>query len=101
MSNDILIGLVLDEQHQLSITDLCGACEVKIEWLVELVDEGILEPSGLSTEDWRFEGGSIQRVRRVKRLQQDLGVNIAGAALALELMNENDILRARLMRTGL
>jgi chaperone modulatory protein CbpM len=98
MTNDILIGLVLDEQSLLTVSQLCGACEVQTEWIVELVDEGILEPSGQATEHWRFSGPSLQRARTVRRLQQDLGINIAGAALALDLMEENDNLRARLMR---
>lgn len=98
MTDDILIGLVLDDQSLLTISELCGACEVQIEWIVELVDEGILEPSGQVTEHWCFSGTSLQKARTVKRLQMDLGVNIAGAALVLELMDENNSLRARLMR---
>ena len=31
---------------------------------------------------------SVRRVRRAQRLEQDLGVNVAGAALALELLEE-------------
>ena len=98
MTKDILIGLVLDEQSQLTIRELCGACDVQIGWIVELVDEGILEPRGQATEHWRFSGPSLQRARTVRPLQRDLGINIAGAALVLELMDENNNLRARLMR---
>lgn len=98
MTKDILIGLVLDEQSLLSIRELCGACQVQTEWIVELVDEGILEPSGQATEHWRFSGSSLQRARTVRRLQQDLGVNMAGAALALDLIEEINSLRARLMQ---
>ena len=34
------------------------------------------------------------------RLQRDLGLNLAGAALALELLEEIDALRARLQALG-
>jgi chaperone modulatory protein CbpM len=37
----------------------------------------------------------VRRVRLVVRLQRDLGVNLAGAALVLELMSELELLRAR------
>lgn len=43
-------------------------------------------------------GISVRRVRCAQRLEQDLGVNIAGAALALELLEELERLRARLHR---
>jgi len=98
MTNDILIGLVLDEQSLLTVSELCGACQVQTEWIVELVEEGILQPSGQETDHWLFSGTSLQRARTVRRLQRDLGINIAGAALALDLMDENDSLRAKLLR---
>ncbi len=38
----------------------------------------------------------MKRVRCAMRLTRDLGVNYAGAALALDLLDELDLLRARL-----
>jgi chaperone modulatory protein CbpM len=40
----------------------------------------------------------LQRARVALRLQNDLDVNLAGAALALELLDELDELRARVQR---
>jgi chaperone modulatory protein CbpM len=37
----------------------------------------------------------VQRVQTAIRLQQDLGVNLAGAALALDLLEELQELRCR------
>ena len=53
----------------------------------QMVQEGVLEPVGGSREQWRFGVSSIRRVRTAVRLQRDLGVNLAGAALALELLD--------------
>jgi len=98
MSNEILSGLLLDELSSLSLEELSQACRVRTEWIVELVEEGILEPRGREATAWRFAGSSLRRVRTVSRLQHDLGVNLAGAALALDLMDEVERLRARLQR---
>jgi len=98
MSKDIVTGLLLDEMHTLTLEELCQACREQTDWIVELVDEGILEPSGRQVQSWRFTAISLQRARTVRRLQQDLGVNLAGAALVLDLMDELDKLRARLHR---
>ncbi|MBC8379409.1 MAG: MerR family transcriptional regulator, partial [Planctomycetes bacterium] len=45
---------------------------------------------------WRFSGSSLVRVRSAQRLQRDLGVNLAGIALALDLIEELDNLRTQL-----
>ncbi|WP_251976443.1 chaperone modulator CbpM [Salinicola avicenniae] len=86
----------LDDLPTLTLAELCRACTVHAEWVIELVDEGIIEPAGRRREQWRFYGYSLQRIRVVQRLQQDLGVNLAGAALALELLDEVSTLRQRL-----
>jgi chaperone modulatory protein CbpM len=96
MQKKILTGLLLDDEVSLSLRDLCRACTVHAEWIVELVDEGILEPSGPDAAHWRFSGPSLQRVLRVRRLQHDLGINLAGSAMVLELLDEIETLRTRL-----
>ncbi len=42
----VLTGLILDETTTLTLDELSYACSVRIERIVELVDEGILEPVG-------------------------------------------------------
>lgn len=100
MNNEYLTGLLLDEDNSLTLNELSHACRVEIEWIVELVDEGILEPSGHDTTHWIFSGLCLHQVRTVRRLQQDLGINIAGAALVLDLMDEIQELRALLRVQG-
>jgi len=93
---DILTGVIVEEEMELSLAELCRACAVPAESLLGLVDEGILEPSGRGPRQWRFAGHNLQRARTALQLQEDLGVNLAGAALALELMDEIDRLTSRL-----
>ncbi len=95
---DIVSGCVLDEMVSLSLDELCRAGRVHREWIQQLVDEGILDPSGGDHNDWCFSGTSLRRVQTVWRLQHDLGVNLAGAALVLDLMDEIASLRARIDR---
>ncbi len=88
-------ALVLTEEVELSIGEISRACAVQPDWVLELVTEGIIEPLDENRQQWRFSGTTLRRVRTVRRLQQDLGVNLAGAALALELLDELDTLRQR------
>jgi chaperone modulatory protein CbpM len=89
MGNDgkTLFGEVLGEGDLISIADLCRSCTVETHTITTLVSEGIIEPRGDDVEHWQFSVGSLRRVRTVIRLQRDLGVNLAGAALALDLLD--------------
>jgi chaperone modulatory protein CbpM len=93
-----LVGTILEEEVVLSLGELCRASRLSAERVIELADEGIIEPIGGSPESWRFRGVSLQRIRCARRLEEDLGVNTAGVALILDLLDELEQLRARLGR---
>ena len=95
-----LVGIILDEQAQLTLAELTRACAVHAELIIELVEEGVLAPVGREPHRWRFTGAHMRRARMALRLQRDLGVNLAGAALALQLLDEVEALRARLRAMG-
>ena len=89
-------GELLDETMELTLADLCRACQLPAERVIELVEEGVVEPRGRGPARWRFQSLSIRRVHRAERLRRDLGINTPGVALALELLEEVEQLRARL-----
>ena len=95
-----LAGVVLDEQTPLTLAELSRACSVQVEFIVELVEEGVVAPIGREPESWRFTGAQLRRARMAVRLQRDLDLNLAGAALALQLLDEVEVLRARLRALG-
>ena len=83
-----LTGQLLDDSDLVTLNDLCRSCTVETETITTLVAEGILDPTGKDIEHWRFSVSSLRRVKTVIHLQRDLGVNLAGAALALELLDQ-------------
>jgi chaperone modulatory protein CbpM len=89
-----------EEQFQLTLADLCRACAVHAERIVELVDAGVLEPEGREPARWIFDGASLHRALAALRLQRDLEMNLAGVALTLELLDEINALRGRLRAMG-
>jgi chaperone modulatory protein CbpM len=96
MKQKTLNGILLDDQVELSLNELCSACSSSAEWIIELVEEGALEPIGDEQSSWRFTGTSLQRAHTARRLQRDLGINLAGIALALDLLDEIETMRSRL-----
>lgn len=91
-------SIVLDEEGILSFAELCRYCALPAEHLLTMVEHGIIEPQSTTSSSarWQFTSVSLVRVQTVKRLQRDLGVNMAGAALALELLDEVKTLRQQL-----
>ena len=92
----LLRGDLLDEDVEMTLAQLCQACELSEAQIIELVEQGVIDPLGPEPAQWRFVSVSLRRVRITRNLQRDLGVNAPGAALALELLDEIEELRARL-----
>ncbi len=90
----IFEGQMLDETTWLELGDFCACLSVERNWVFELVDAGVLEPRGPEPEAWSFPASALIRARATARLMQDLGVNLAGVAVILDLVEE----RRRLMR---
>lgn len=93
--SEILSGKILEEDSEVSFAQLCDACEVHAESVEAMVEEGIIVPIGGGARHWRFTRISVVRVRSVLRMQRDLHVNLAGAALALDLLERIEALNDR------
>lgn len=95
-----LQGQVVEEELHLTLTELCRACGIAEEHVTTWVFEGVIEPTGQLLQDWQFGGPSLRRARLAQRLARDLEINPAGVALALDLLDQINDLRARLRRSG-
>tara|TARA_R110002073_G_scaffold39915_6_gene113397 strand:- start:981 stop:1289 length:309 start_codon:yes stop_codon:yes gene_type:complete len=80
----------------LTLVELCRFCHVGQDWIVKLVEHGVLEPYGPDAADWRFDPVNVARARKSQHLVRDFGLNAAGLALVLELMDERDELARKL-----
>lgn len=88
-----LCGEIFEEYAVLSVDELSRLCAVEKTCIVELVEEGVLSVIEIEAPEWRFAGTALRRARAALRLQRDLEINVAGVALALELMEEIEQLR--------
>jgi chaperone modulatory protein CbpM len=93
-----LSGVILEEQVEMTLAEVSRSCAVHAQYIIEMVDEGVLAPIGREPRAWRFTGAEVRRATIAVRLQRDLGVNLAGVALALDLLDELNGLRARITR---
>ena len=95
----MLTGTIFEEVTVLTTDELGRLCTVEVQRIVELVDEGILSAATDASGEWRFDASCLRRARTALRLQEDLGLNLAGVALAVELLDEIAALRHQLSLT--
>ena len=88
-----LSGEIVEESVVLSVSDLSRMIRVDERHIVELVEEGVLSVLEIDSSEWRFSGASLRRARVALRLEHDLGLNLPGVALALDLLEELERLR--------
>ncbi len=82
---------------------LAHACGAGVEWVVQLVEVGIVEvhgpvPARARPEDWRFGGEALQWAMEARRLERDFEVGLDAAALIIDLQREVRRLKALLGR---
>ena len=92
----ILTGIIVEENTIFTLGELSRACGKPAEWILALVEEGIIEPVSGDQTHWKFHSYCLRRVRIAQRLESDLGLNLAGIALAVELLEEVKGLRNRI-----
>jgi chaperone modulatory protein CbpM len=90
----VIVGSIVEDDTALGVEELCQLCAVERSFIFELMDEGAIEGRPLDAP--RFEGESLRRARIAARLRRDLGINAAGSALVLELLERLTEMEGRL-----
>jgi hypothetical protein len=91
------------EHGLLTVDDLASAAGLHSEIVETFVRFGLIEPLSRCGSCALFQPSSIERLRLIIRLRHDLGVNLAGVGVILELterienlQTELDFLRGRI-----
>jgi chaperone modulatory protein CbpM len=87
---------VVAEGEWLSVTQVCRASQIDVAVVIELAELGLVCPRGTAPQDWQVSARELVRLRTAARLIRDLGVNVSGAALAVELLEARRELETRL-----
>lgn len=86
----------VDTVETLSLSELTMFCDTNAQWVVNLVEYGVVTPIAQTTPEWEFTPPHIARARKASRLMRDFGLNVAGVAFVLKLTEERDALAHRL-----
>jgi len=89
-------SLMCSERPLLTLEDLASAAGLHPELVEKFVGYGILEASASVGPDPLFPASSVEQLRRAVRLRRDLGVNLAGVAVILEMRQHIESLQTEL-----
>ncbi|MES2219225.1 MAG: chaperone modulator CbpM [Pseudomonadota bacterium] len=82
----VVTGIVLDGNTTITFTEIRQRYNIREELLLEMIEHGLVEP--LKPKQDEIHLTELPRIESALHLYNDLGVNIAGAVLALDLMQQ-------------
>jgi chaperone modulatory protein CbpM len=87
---------LLSESDWIGAAEICRLCRIELAAVLELAQLGVVAPRERAAGEWQLPATSLPRLRIAGRLMRDLGLNVSGAALALELLDAQRELERRL-----
>ena len=87
---------LLSEGDWIGATAVCQLCRLDLGAVLELAELGVVAPREIPPGQWQIPATALPRLRVVGSLMRDLGVNVSGAALALELLEAQRELEGRI-----
>ena len=77
---------VVGDADWIAAGEFCRLCRLDLEAVIELADLGVVSPRGYSPQEWQLPAAAVPRLAMAGRLMRDLGINLSGAVLAVELL---------------
>ena len=97
MSKDIfLTGVLIKETTTFSFREVCHKYNISQELLTDMIEQGLFPNQPTEPDQIALDQKALHRIEVAFRLHKDLGVNLSGVALALELLEEMEKMRNEL-----
>lgn len=82
-----------DSHLLFSLHETCDALGLEREYLIEIVETGMVEPQGEAPEQWHFDASSLNQLRRACRLAHELHLDWSATAMLNELLEDRERLQ--------
>lgn len=89
---------VVGDADWIAAAEVCRLCRLDLDAIIELVDLGLVSPRGYSPQEWQLPAAAVPRLSMAGRLMRDLGINVSGAVLAVELLEAQRDLERQVRR---
>ena len=92
----IIAGVLTNEHTTIPIEDVCQACNISEEKLLEMLEHGLCTHHIVRVNTIYFDEKALRRIQAASRIQRDLDINVPGVVLVLELLDQLEQLRNEL-----
>lgn len=93
---NIITGCLMDEHKTISYVEVCQKYNLSEDVLIEMIEYGLIDVQHTDLKTMEFDFNMLCKIQSACRLQQDLGLNVPGVVLAIELLEELNELRQEL-----
>jgi chaperone modulatory protein CbpM len=94
--NNLLIGVLIEETTSISFVEVCDKYNIPEELLMEMAEQGLFPTQTIEMRQMTLDQKALRRIESAFRLHRDLGINLPGVALAMDLLDEMDKMRTEL-----
>ena len=84
----ILSGVLMDETTKISFVEVCQKCHISEDVLLDMIEHGLFHHDAQHLKNIQIDQKTLVRIQSACRLQHDLGINLPGVVLVLELLDE-------------
>ena len=84
----IISGIIVEKSQSLTLEEFCLATHAERQTVIKMIEYQLIQPQGTAPEEWRFDSLSLKKGRIASSFYRDLEINMAGIALALELLDK-------------
>jgi chaperone modulatory protein CbpM len=92
MSEEFIRVVDYDLDQPLTVATVAEIVGTRPNVITRLLRLGVLETISVESEEPMLRSRSVLRLRRMARLRRDLGVNFAGAAVIVDLVDRIEVL---------
>jgi chaperone modulatory protein CbpM len=97
MNKDTIVtGMLIEETTTFTFIQVCHKYHIPKELLIEMVEQGLFPDQPTDPDHIALDQKALRRIESAFRLHKDLGINLPGVALALELLEEIEQMRVEL-----
>jgi DNA-binding transcriptional MerR regulator len=87
--------LCRNEREELTLEAVASSVGLHPDVVERFVDCGLIDPVGWIGSELLFDATAVPRLQTIKRLRGEIGVNLAGIAVILDLLDRLRALQSR------